>query len=134
MNKRSMNKRGTIPAAGPVSSDAAVHCPVPMKRSLIAIVLAVSAIVAACGDGGSAPPVTDASATATETTEVAAATESPATTTQAAATTAANGDEVAPSGVDGPQAPDFEFQLDDGSTFVLSEEAMPVYMVFWAEW
>ena len=39
-----------------------------------------------------------------------------------------------PSGVDGPVAPDFEFTLDDGSTFVLSEEAMPVYMVFWAEW
>ena len=31
-------------------------------------------------------------------------------------------------------APDFTLALADGSTFVLSEEARPVFMVFWAEW
>ena len=31
-------------------------------------------------------------------------------------------------------APDFSLPLGDGSTFVLSEEARPVFMVFWAEW
>lgn len=31
-------------------------------------------------------------------------------------------------------APDFSLLLSDGSTFVLSEEARPVMMVFWAEW
>lgn len=31
-------------------------------------------------------------------------------------------------------APDFDLLLGDGSTFVLSEETRPVFMVFWAEW
>jgi hypothetical protein len=31
-------------------------------------------------------------------------------------------------------APDFTLGLGDGGTFVLSEEARPVYLVFWAEW
>ena len=35
---------------------------------------------------------------------------------------------------DGPPAPDFELTLNDGSTFQLSGEQKPVYIVFWAEW
>jgi hypothetical protein len=35
---------------------------------------------------------------------------------------------------DGPPAPDFELALADGSTFRLSDEQKPVYLVFWAEW
>ena len=35
---------------------------------------------------------------------------------------------------DGPPAPDFELALADGSTFALSAEQKPVYVVFWAEW
>lgn len=31
-------------------------------------------------------------------------------------------------------APDFTLALADGSSFTLSEEAKPVFMVFWAEW
>lgn len=31
-------------------------------------------------------------------------------------------------------APDFSLPLGDGGTFVLSEEARPVFLVFWAEW
>jgi hypothetical protein len=42
-----------------------------------------------------------------------------------AATTAADG---------GMAAPDFSLALGDGSTFTLSEESRPVFMVFWAEW
>lgn len=42
-----------------------------------------------------------------------------------ASTTAADGDSV---------APDFSLALGDGSTFTLSEEARPVFLVFWAEW
>ncbi len=36
----------------------------------------------------------------------------------------------------GPVAPDFTLALgeDGASTFTLSQEAQPVYMVFWAEW
>ncbi|MDX2344613.1 MAG: hypothetical protein QNL12_13205, partial [Acidimicrobiia bacterium] len=41
--------------------------------------------------------------------------------------------EQAPS-FDGPPAPDFELALADGSTFALSAEQKPVYVVFWAEW
>jgi hypothetical protein len=33
-----------------------------------------------------------------------------------------------------PVAPDFTLGLGDGGTFVLSEEARPIYLVFWAEW
>lgn len=42
--------------------------------------------------------------------------------------------ERGPSGVDGPNVPDFTLTMSDGSTFTLSEGAKPVYMVFWAEW
>ena len=31
-------------------------------------------------------------------------------------------------------APDFSLELGDGDTFLLSQEVLPVYMVFWAEW
>lgn len=31
-------------------------------------------------------------------------------------------------------APDFTLELGNGGTFVLSEEARPVFLVFWAEW
>ena len=38
--------------------------------------------------------------------------------------------------LDGPAAPDFTLALgaDRSESFTLSEGAMPVYMVFWAEW
>jgi len=36
--------------------------------------------------------------------------------------------------VEGPAAPDFAFALADGSSFTLSDEQKPVYLVFWAEW
>ncbi len=35
---------------------------------------------------------------------------------------------------DGPPAPDFTLALADGRSFTLSEEAKPVFMIFWAEW
>ncbi|MDX2344610.1 MAG: hypothetical protein QNL12_13190 [Acidimicrobiia bacterium] len=36
----------------------------------------------------------------------------------------------ASSSFDGPPAPDFELALSDGSTFALSAEQKPVYIVF----
>jgi hypothetical protein len=36
--------------------------------------------------------------------------------------------------IGGEAAPDFHLLLSDGSTFTLSEEARPVYLLFWAEW
>ena len=35
---------------------------------------------------------------------------------------------------DAPPAPDFTMALADGETFTLSEQVMPVYMIFWADW
>jgi len=35
---------------------------------------------------------------------------------------------------DAPPAPDFTMTLGDGESFTLSEQAMPVYMIFWADW
>jgi len=35
---------------------------------------------------------------------------------------------------DDSAALDFELLLSDGSTFRLSDEEKPVYLVFWAEW
>jgi hypothetical protein len=34
----------------------------------------------------------------------------------------------------GPEARDFTLALEPSGEFVLSEEAKPVYMIFWAEW
>jgi len=36
--------------------------------------------------------------------------------------------------IEGTPAPDFSLAMGDGSTFVMSEAAKPVYLVFWAEW
>jgi hypothetical protein len=33
-----------------------------------------------------------------------------------------------------PAASDFTLALADGTTFTLGRAAMPVYLVFWAEW
>ena len=35
---------------------------------------------------------------------------------------------------DAPPAPDFTLALGDGTSFTLSEESKPVYMIFWADW
>ena len=115
-----------------------------MKHTSRTLFVALAIAMAACGTGDASVDTTSqASATAapTETVappESAAPTETTAgqapTTEGTVAETAPTTGAAQPSGVDGPVAPDFEFTLDDGSTFVLSEEAMPVYMVFWAEW
>ena len=36
--------------------------------------------------------------------------------------------------LDAPPAKDFTLALEPSGEFVLSREAKPVYMVFWAEW
>ena len=41
---------------------------------------------------------------------------------------------VAVTDFDGPVAADFSIDLDSSGPFTLSEEARPVYLVFWAEW
>lgn len=110
-----------------------------MKTTSKTLVVAFAIAMAACGTGDAAVDTTSQAAETVAPTETTAGTSE--TTAGQATTTEGSDAEAAPtteaaqsSGVEGPVAPDFEFLLDDGSTFVLSEEAMPVYMVFWAEW
>lgn len=106
-------------------------------RKLLGIAV-VALIVAACG--GNAEPASTAAPTPSETiggasqdsvatTSTAATAEPPTETTASSESTEASGPSF-----DGPLAPDFELALNDGSTFRLSDEAKPIYMVFWAEW
>jgi hypothetical protein len=105
-----------------------------MKR--LALFLAVLTVAAACSSTDDAAPTTAVA---------------PATSTGATATTAASAedsdatrDSMGDSGAslvpnqtiapEGPGAPDFTMVLADGDTFTLSEQAMPVYMIFWADW
>ena len=111
-----------------------------MRRIAFLIVMAMA--VAACGstvvtDGeasgqgssatSEAPPATSQP---TETTSTSSAATPPTSGNSSGTTTTS--EDLPP--IDGPAAPDFSLELSDGSTFVLSEETRPVYMVFWAEW
>lgn len=93
-----------------------------MRRHLVALAMIMSLVGAACAGAGSSTDGTGSSSPST----------APSTTGQGSSTT--DGGSVAKP--EGPIAPDFTLALgEDGSeTFVLSEEAKPVYMVFWAEW
>ena len=80
-----------------------------MRRTMLLVIVLIGLIAAACGgsEGG------------------ASSTVAPDTT----APPAGGGT------IEGPAAPDFTLALGTGSdSFTLSEEAKPVYMVFWAEW
>lgn len=106
-------------------------------RKLLALLL-LALVAAACG--GSTEPAASPDPEVTSVPE----TSSQSETTAAAATDdgVAEGGEAnstptgteAVSSFDGPPAPNFELALSDGSTFKLSDEQKPVYVVFWAEW
>ena len=105
-----------------------------MKR--FALFLAVLTVVAACSSTDDAAP----------TTEIAPATDAGTTATTAAPAedSSTTRDSMGDSGAslvpnqtiapEGPEAPDFTMALGDGGSFTLSEEAKPVYMIFWADW
>ena len=79
-----------------------------MRRTLLLVIVLVGLLASACGssDGSSTTAAPDASAPPTD-----------------------------GGAIEGPAAPDFTLTLGTGSdTFTLSDEAKPVYMVFWAEW
>ncbi len=108
-----------------------------MRKLILAAVFAL--VVAACG--GDAEPVSSAAPSpSTEATDSSpsstAETTSPEVSEEEPAATVAPGESTDASepSVDGPPAPVFELALSDGSTFRLSDEEKPVYMVFWAEW
>ncbi|MDH3308118.1 MAG: hypothetical protein OEO77_11450 [Acidimicrobiia bacterium] len=103
----------------------------------LALLVALGILLVACGgaDVQGAPvvpvPTGDVTTASTSSPDAVLPDPSPTDTNGGSNTTT----EVAgPSGVDGPAAPDFSLLVDDGSTFVLSQETRPVYLVFWAEW
>lgn len=90
------------------------------------------AMVAACGDGadrpaGPAPEVTSRVTPSGESVP-------PRSTPPTSGPTTTAGSSASTTTVAGEPAPDFALELGNGGTFVLSEEARPVFMVFWAEW
>ena len=109
--------------------------------SRAAALACLALVVSACA-GGAAPasptssqadtsnlsPVTTAGAE-----EAPPETSSPVTTDSSPTSDAPSTERPAPD-PDRPIAPDFSLELADGSTFVLSQETRPVFMVFWAEW
>ncbi len=110
-------------------------------RRLAALLLVLGLVSAACGGaGGDAGTVdTEASPTSEATATTGAADDDPAddpTTTSSAdvgsESTVAAGPPV--SGVDGPPAPPNAVPFEGGNDIELSQEVLPVYLVFWAEW
>ena len=102
------------------------------------LVFALALVAAACG--GASGGVTTPDGTAT-TTSSAATSSAPTSTTAGSAAPGGDAGPVAPASTTvpaedlGDPAPDFLLALGEGgSTFSLSQEVLPVYMVFWAEW
>lgn len=105
-----------------------------MKR--LALLFALVTLAAACASGADSQSTIAESQEATTVPQ--ASTENGSTPTTL--TTDSIGDDGAtlvPSPTippDAPPAPDFTLALSDGESFTLSEQAMPVYMIFWADW
>ncbi len=105
-----------------------------MRKLFLTVALAL--IVASCGgtESGSTQTTAPAGEVATSPSDDSAPTSASATTgDDSPADDNVTETDASPS-FDGPPAPDFELALSDGSTFALSAEQKPVYIVFWAEW
>ena len=113
-----------------------------VQRLIPILVFALVAGACASDSSQSAP---DAAGVATTVASETGDTTSPSNTTDAESSSATTAPPVdgapattAPAATatdfDGAAAPDFRLALADGSDFVLSAEAKPVYMIFWAEW
>ena len=120
-----------------------------MQRSLFALVIAFALILGACagtqdtatqqtGDTGVDQPSSTVDDTASADAPSTSSTDG--TTSDTEASDGGTDDTEAPVSTDpppeGPVAPDFTLALgaDGSESFVLSQEAKPVFMVFWAEW
>jgi hypothetical protein len=92
--------------------------------------LAVVALcLVACGDPDDAGGLGDAPTTMPATIE---GTASSSTSSASSSSSSTSSSSIVAEAI--PDAPDFSLALGGGGTFVLSEEARPVYLVFWAEW
>ena len=108
-------------------------------RRLVSLLTGLALVLAACGGGASEPATPAESISAGANGDTAPATEpvpDSGTAVTAAPTEATTGPRTERPAPDPNReiAPDFDLLLGDGSTFVLSEETRPVFMVFWAEW
>jgi hypothetical protein len=103
-------------------------------RSLVVLVVVLSACGGAGSDTASVP--TSASASTTVVSDAPASTvreSGQATTTLAPASEGSTTTRPSPN-PDRQLAPDFSLTLNDGTEYQLANETRPVYMVFWAEW
>ena len=113
-----------------------------MRGRLAPAIVAAAVVLAGCGAEATAvrgvtvtvaPPTTTTVAStsgigsSTTTTAIATTTTTIATTTTTTTT---------PPGpvVDGPAAPDFAVELDNGGAFVLARQTDPTLLFFWATW
>ena len=108
-----------------------------------ALVVVLLMVLAACGgaaepadvdDVASGTPTTEGSAPTTETAP--GATDGGTDTTAGSTDATETPDAAAPpvSGFDGPPAPGDPVPNEAGNDILLSQEVLPVYLVFWAEW
>ena len=103
------------------------------KTALVSLIVLT---LGACGSGvvtaGPGPSATEASSTEAPAVD-APATDAPATPE---ATQPATAEPSAAPAIpdDAADAPDFTLLLGDGTTYTLSQDPKPVYLVFWAEW
>ena len=105
------------------------------------LLLALSLLIAACGGAADTTGTTGAGVDSTPA-EPAATSTSPEPTTgdtgDAPSVTEGTVEQppatAAVTDFDGPVAADFSIDLNATGSFTLSEEARPVYLVFWAEW
>lgn len=102
------------------------------------LLLVLALLVAGCGGSDSteteqaASTEADSPAVVVPTTGETAETVAPIPESEPPTESSASPTEAPP--VDGPEAPNFEMSLADGTAFSLTDEQKPVYLVFWAEW
>lgn len=108
-----------------------------MRRHILLVVLALALLAAACGNGADASvdqPMSTPSSTVSEDSTAAPADSS--TTTNDSSDSVDTTSATSSTKPEGPAAPDFTLALgaSGSESLTLSEEAKPVFMIFWAEW
>ncbi len=110
------------------------------SHRIVSLLAGFALVVAACG-GGATDVATPSDSSQPGSAGDATPTTAVAVTEPSATPATEPNDDSAPPAAERPApdpnreiAPDFSLLLSDGSTFVLSEETRPVFMVFWAEW
>ena len=106
-----------------------------MKR--LALTLAVLIVASACSSSANYSESANSSRPTANSQTTATSSQTTQTTESVSTSIGDDGASLVPAPTipqEGPAAPDFTMTLADGGTFTLSEQAKPVYMIFWAEW